>query len=272
MTKLLGVALAALSTINIMAQTVTFQSLSSPSARVSVITPESRGFTAAIQSLVEPAVLPLIEGILPFCYVLTNSSDKFIIAYSTRWTLIDSSGQATFQDRTWWNLTTLRGGDAIAPGASKFVSPIFRLGVPNVGPTGSALSRELQRMVSAFATKKSVVASLETVIFEDGSAFGTDATNAVAQAQAHLDGERRLSDLISRVTAAQGDVTKALNSLVPSPSGPRTYVSSNPPQYDERVVQRQQSLASLLVRMTPDQLEAFKQRVAKNRNLNIVKQ
>src|SRR6516162_2438129 len=91
-----------------------------PIPGIVTITPESPQFPAYIRSLADPELLPQIQAILPFCYFLQNTTAQSISAYSTRWTLTDSSGRTTFQDRTWWNLSTLRGGDAIAPGAIRF--------------------------------------------------------------------------------------------------------------------------------------------------------
>jgi hypothetical protein len=203
---------------------------------VTIIDSKSPEFMTAVTPLVDPAVFPSIQAILPFSYVLKNNTNKFIIVYSTRWTLIDSSGQVTTQDRTWWNLSTLRDGDAIAPGASRFVSPIFRLGVPRVGPTGDALSHQIERTLAQFSSKAKVETSLETVIFEDGSAVGTDATNATAQAQAYLDAERQvLDDVAARKNgeaSQQGDIKQVLSGMA---SGPRSWKMSNPPLYEAQL-------------------------------------
>jgi len=233
-----------------------------------IIRPDAPEFRAAVNCLVDPAVLSTIQPVLPFSYILRNTSNKYIVVYSTRWTLTDSTGTVTSQDRTWWNLSTLRDGDAIAPGASRLVSPMFRLGVPGAGPTGAELSQKIERTLSTFASKQTVVTSLETVVFEDGLAVGADATNATAQAQAYLDAERQIVDSIQ--TAGHAELQQALGSFV---AGARTYKMSNPPQYDESLALYRRTFASaLLARMRPSDLDRLQQNVANKRNLDIFRQ
>jgi len=85
------------------------------------------------RSLVDPAVWADIQPLLPYCYVLTNDSARTIIVYSTRWGLTDGAGRLISHDHTWWNLATLQGGDAIGPGTSRLVAPVFRLGMRGLG-------------------------------------------------------------------------------------------------------------------------------------------
>jgi hypothetical protein len=250
-----------------------FQDASLPG--VTIINSNSPEFLPAVNSLVDPTILSNIQAILPFSYVLKNNTSKFIIVYSTRWTLTDPSGQVTTQDRTGGTLSTLRDGDAIAPGASRLVSPIFRLGVRNAGPAGSALSQKIERTIAAFSSKAKVEISLETVIFEDGKAVGTDATNATAQAQACLDAERQvLEDLAAQKgsQSANADVKQLLSGQA---SGPRAWPMSNPPQYDEGLAMYRHSLATTLLRQLQqnsigtDALSQIEQSVESKRNLRI---
>jgi hypothetical protein len=242
---------------------------------VTLIVPGSAAFSAAAQSVVDPLVFADIEPLLPFCYVLRNNTDKSIIVYSTRWTLTDSLGTSTTQDATWWNLSSFRGGDAIEPGASRLVSPIFRLGVTSFGPTGSALSKQLRQTLADFNRQDKLAVSLETVIFADGTAIGTDATGAIVSARAYLDGEREVKDLFAQTMAAQGDVIQLLTNLV-GPPGARTYVS-NPPQYEESLAARKRSLANSLLHLiqpgsnAADRLKPFQQKIANKPIVRIVK-
>jgi hypothetical protein len=57
---------------------------------VTLIEANTPEFLPLVTSLVDPAVLSSIQ--LPFSYVLKNTSNKFIIVYSTRWTLITRPG------------------------------------------------------------------------------------------------------------------------------------------------------------------------------------
>lgn len=237
---------------------------------VTIIEPNSPEFHSEVASVVDPSVLSDIRAALPFLYVLKNISDKLIIVYSTRWTLTDSAGNVTTRDCNWWNLSTLRDCDAIAPGESRLVSPIFRLGVPTVGPTGTGLSRQLQRTLAAFNSKAKVETTVETVIFEDGRAFGPDATNATGQAQAYLDAEREVANALASGTAAQA--------LAAMAAGPRTFVISNPAQYHERLVYYRKNFASLLLALiqskskdVASRIDKIQENVAQKRSLNIVR-
>lgn len=238
---------------------------------VTIIEPTSPEFNSEVACVVDPAVLSDIQPVLPFSYVLKNTSDKFIILYSTRWTLTDLAGKVTTRDCNWWNLSTLRDGDAIAPGESRLVSPIFRLGVRNVGPTGSALSRQLQRTLAAFDSKTKVETRVETVIFEDGRAFGPDATTATGQAQAYLDAEREIADALGSKNAAQ--------TLTAMAAGPRSFVMSNPAQYQESLIYYRKNFASILLPLmqskstdAASRLDRVRENVAQKRSLNIVRQ
>ncbi len=256
----------------------------SPIPGVTITTPESSAFADAIQSVVDPAVLPDIRDVLQFCYVLKNNTGKFIVLYSTRWALPDASGQITPWDATWYNLATPRNGDAIAEGSSRLVSPIFRLGISGRGPTGPALAKQLQRMLLAFRSKQRIPVSLETIILEDGKAMGADATNAIARARGYLDGERQFADLVSRTVADRGDVRQLLSTLAAGPKDPRTYGLSHPPQYEEYVTLRQQNLATALLGLVPpgtaaeefpnriqERLSWIQASVAAKRNLHIAR-
>ena len=177
---------------------------------VNVIPPRSDTFAAKVNEIVDPAVLSDVQTILPFTYILQNSSDKNIIAYAGRWILTDDGGHVTTTIATWWNLSTLKGGDAIAPGESRLVSPIFRLGIRNYGPTGTALQRQVQRFASSVSSKVRVELFVDSVIFEDGKAFGPDLTNTAARAQAFLDAERAVANApSSELAVAASQATTA---------------------------------------------------------------
>jgi hypothetical protein len=151
--------------------------------------------------------------------------------------------------------------------------------VGNAGPTAAALTRQIQQTLSIFASKPHIEISLETVIFEDGSAFGTDATNATAQAQAYLDAERQVaSALPSGAVTTVGSANEVLNTMA-AVSGRRRYQLSNPPQYDESLALYKQSLASALVKLTESKsgdavsrIDKFQKNVASKQSLSIYRQ
>jgi len=117
---------------------------------------------------------------------------------------------------------------------------------------------------------------LETVIFDDGTAIGRDATNAVAQAKGYLDAERQVSDLVSQTIAAGGDLVQLLTGLMPAQPKSRTYQGSSPPGYDDTLRRHRQTVSSLLLRGiqlgNPDPVETFHRNVGAKRHLNIVLQ
>jgi len=65
---------------------------------VTIIESNSPEFHSEVASVVDPTLLSDIQPVPPFSYVLKKTSDKFIIVYSTRWTLTDSTGKITTRD------------------------------------------------------------------------------------------------------------------------------------------------------------------------------
>jgi len=177
------------------------------------------------------------------------------------------------QDATWCNLASFRGGDAIEPGSDRLVSPILRLGMSRVGPSGDGLSKQLRQVLADFGTKSRVNVSLETIVFSDGSVIGPDRTNAAAQARAYLDAERQIANLISGTQASGGDVAQALNGLA-NPQDSKIYLSF-PPTYEESLANKTRQLASLLlhsVQTRPDAVDGllgFKKNVDGKRHMRI---
>ena len=236
---------------------------------VEVIYPRSDQFAAAIKTTVDPAVLPDIQDLLPFTYVLRNISNKTIIAYSSRWTLTDAMGHVNTTNATWWNLSTLTGGDVIEPKDARLVSPIFRLGVRSYGPTGATLQRQVERFASLFGSKSGVELSIDTVIFDDGTAFGPDLTNTVARAQAFLDAERQVADKSSFEIAKSLASTRPANRFTPL---------SNPPTYQECLAHYRRLILDGLSQVsianksdTSTTLSSLRHNVERKRGLAIVK-
>ncbi len=250
-----------------------FNSTSIPG--VNVIPPRSETFNAKVNEIVDPAVLSDIQGILPFTYILQNSSDKTVIAYAGRWVLTDSDGHITTTYATWWNLSTLKGGDAIAPGESRLMSPIPRLGIKNYGPTGTALRNQVQRFASLFSSKAQVELAVDSVVFDDGKAFGPNLTNTAARAQAFLDAERAVAD------APPSQIVAAATAAVAPQTGSARIVSplSDPPTYSEALIHYQQRILTSLGQTAAisqadaqAKLVAFRQKIAPKRSLKIIKQ
>jgi hypothetical protein len=123
--------------------------------------------------------------VYPYSFILGNSTALTIIAFGARWTCVDASGTVRTHDRVWSNLANFTGGNAVAPGATRLVTPVLSWD-PNL--TSSALAKAM----APFKNQRAVTASLEAVILRDGTAAGPDANNTIPRIQARLDAERQV--------------------------------------------------------------------------------
>jgi hypothetical protein len=152
--------------------------------------------------------------ILKYCYFIRNDFEETIVSYSTRWTRSSTSTVPQSFDATWWDLDTLRGGDTIAPGELRLVTPIYGLGVRDAD-ISVTIQEQVKRFLLDHDSAKAVKVSLDSIILEDGRAFGPDRGQAVAGAQAHIDVRKHLSrGLLERL--ARGDSREQVDSWLSS--------------------------------------------------------
>ena len=152
---------------------------------IQVIPYDSPGFRDELaKAVTASATGPEDEDFYPFCYILRNGTNKHVALYSTGITIMGALDKPVAGTYTWRNLQTFRGGDAIAPGASRLVSPVYRL--------GSAKNDILKKLQAQEQRSEGVTISVEAILFDDGTFVGPDTRGMVESARGYLDAEREL--------------------------------------------------------------------------------
>lgn len=140
-----------------------------------------------------------VRDMLPYSAIVRNGTPKSIVAYTLSWTTTDETG------KTYADYRTVCGTDdidsQIAPNTDKLITV---LNSPNEDVTGY-LERFQHEMLRI---------TLESVMFDDGSTAGRDASQSMAQVKASLKSE---FDLLHSVLARdRGSIISWLQRLVDS--------------------------------------------------------
>jgi hypothetical protein len=136
---------------------------------------------------------PDVARLWPFSFVVTNSTNKKIVALTARWTWYDSSGQErhlTHMTDSLYLVTV----PVTNPGARILVTPSFMMpeSAPKAGFTGAA--SDIRGDAERFEKSAIVKADLDVVIFEDGLVVGPDQSQTIAQIQSR----KQAADSIGR--------------------------------------------------------------------------
>lgn len=191
---------------------------------VQLIGVASPDFRSLLSTAVGYKPVPELEPALPFSTVLRNNTDRRIIAYTVRWACTARSGAVQYNDRTTWNLFSMRGGDAIDPHTNRFVSLVFNFQIRSIS-TDSVAQNLLSNEVETLRECREVAILLDAVVFSDGLLIGPDATQTEARVRAWFDSEKDLlTDLASKQGTAEAEVTdwlrEAANAKSRAPIGP----------------------------------------------------
>lgn len=161
-----------------------------------------------------------ISGVLPYSFVLRNSSGHGIIAYSARWLTTDVSGHIETVDRVWANLQTQSGGGAIAASSDRLVMPLPQLAPSNSSTSVSRFLGAVDNVRRSFAKQATITVSLELAILDNGLALGSDAANVMQEITSKMDVERELSaGVIAAAQQGQSAVIAYLQKLADGPRG-----------------------------------------------------
>lgn len=146
---------------------------------------------------------PDIARLRPFSAVLTNVSEKNIVALTLQWTLSDSSSQQrvlNYRTDSLFPLSLSLSSGPIAPvGENILVTPSFLLreSVLKSGAGFITVGKATVRSdAERFETSSAVRVDLDTIIFEDGQVCGADRSNTVAQIQARKSAADALSSAV----------------------------------------------------------------------------
>jgi hypothetical protein len=142
-----------------------------------------------------------LDILLPYTPLIKNDSDKEVIAYSVRWICTDTNGKTGASEANIFNFSTLRPGSNLPPHKSRLVSLIQGLGMGH--PQLTQGRGDAERTVALFQKQRSIVISLEAVVFEDGSTAGRDRNHWIPRWKAYLDAERDAYGHVSQSSPAE---------------------------------------------------------------------
>jgi hypothetical protein len=199
------------------AQTVTLASGEWKDRGINLAYSPTGSFENLAPSTISASAIGYLNPLYPFSFTLENTADKIVIAFSVRWTCTDPRGVVRTHDRTISNLHTFTGGQAIAPRTVRLVTPVMTLSNLSVVPDAQskAASSSVTEALRMLQGQRSVVISLESVIFDDGAATGTDANGAITQIRARLDAERSLLEGLTEAWQRSGTSAGVMAFLEP---------------------------------------------------------
>ena len=171
----------------------------------------SPDFMKEVQKLLEPDLVAQAQSILPYSIVLKNDTGEYVWGFSVLYTFPDSlapSGNARKRA-----ISPSGGGPAdrsrmLAPGASFLITPISGFlassgdaaGNRRVVPAnrGESLKTMIQQFISNDGNGR-VEASVEAVIFEDGTLIGPDGAKMVNRVNSKINGNKDLIDILTNL-------------------------------------------------------------------------
>jgi hypothetical protein len=161
-----------------------------------------------------------ISPVLPYSFVLRNTSAQTIVAYSARWTTTDADGHVRTHDMVWANLQTLSGGSAIAPSSDRLVMPLQQLAPSSSSKSIARFSATIDNVQKMFGNQAKIAVSLEVTIADNGLALGSDSGNVIQQISSRIDAQREVfSGIIAAGQNGQSAVIEYLQNLANGPRG-----------------------------------------------------
>jgi hypothetical protein len=215
------------------AQTVTFlQGDWEKSGIIVVPYDPSPGFAVAARSSA-PGVLSQsavdISSVLPYSFILRNTSARTIVAYSARWATSDANGQVRTHDMTWENVQTLSGVSVIVPASDRLVMPVQQLAPPGSPSSMAKFSAAIDNVRKLFTNQAKIAVSLEAVIADNGVALGSDSGNTIQRISSRIDAQREVfSGIIAAGQNGQSAVITYLQNLADGPRGSLIAASRQP--------------------------------------------
>lgn len=137
---------------------------------------------------------PSVDALLPYSAMLINGTKKRLVFYSVRWTSTTPGGATKHDDRMYYNLSTLRGGYAVAAGGNCLVSFLDALNKPLRGEELDEFNRKFQqsRVDLEFKQQSNLVITLDLAIFSDGEVVGPNLSGSLMHARVRLDAAREI--------------------------------------------------------------------------------
>jgi hypothetical protein len=222
-----------------------------------------------------------IEVTKPFSLFVRNNSPKAVIAYRVRWDSIQPDGTITTHIRTQAEPDVLLGGDApsrnavtdnagvaIRSNSSRYVSVASSVDqfeesgiMSGVGRDSSAISdpSQIQRMGAEknsaaliellgleLKNSESLTATLDVVVFEDGSFAGPDSLNYIDQLRALISAKRQLLDSALAAARQNKPLGKVYDNFQTIADEPETSIRADSKSSDYYKFYRQEFAKELL--------------------------
>jgi hypothetical protein len=145
------------------------------------------------------------DVLLPYSVLMTNHSERKMMAYSLTWRCRDNAGKVVSQNITRWDFRTFSKLD---PGSSKLFSI-----VAGVGTRSTDSVERIRTFADFYRQQKSINVQLDLVVFADGRAAGPDPDLWLPKLRAWMEAERDLHAAVAALHT-QGEVESLVESAV----------------------------------------------------------
>ena len=157
--------------------------------------------------------------LLRYAVVLKNTTSRAIIAYYVRWRFVDANGEVTTSGIEGKSFPS---GGSIPPHGAKFLSCDSGIGLGRGRPiVMSGRVKDLwDRRLQFYPAQRSIEASVELAVFDDGTAVGPDGAGRLPILKAWMDAERDFARMalaensaVSLRQRVQGALDQGLDAL-----------------------------------------------------------
>jgi len=217
---------------------------------VSVTFFSSPEFNALVSKAISNQVRPSVAGILPYSLFIHNNSGKSIVGYGIRWKTISPSGDPMTYNEVVFDRVDLK--PVIPRSGYLFLSPL-PLSTENVAkaaPLSAETVQQVQAKVEELQSQASVVASVEVILFSDGTSLGPDHGAVALMLKRMIQAEL---DLYKRVDQAGASGLPGILQDLPSEAGKKIQSRS----YSHFQVQTGRELARVMNASGTDAVIAF---------------
>jgi hypothetical protein len=144
-----------------------------------------------------------LDVLLPYAPLIKNETDRHIIAYSAHWECTDTTGRVGRNKVAIYDFSAFPSRTDLPPGGAWLVSTIPGLGSPTL--RYSDISDQVNHLMSLFMRQRTIVISLDAVLFDDGTAVGPDPDHWISKWKAQIDAERDVYGALAAATSASID-------------------------------------------------------------------
>jgi hypothetical protein len=181
---------------------------------VSVYAPGSPQFSETLSKLVDPADMGKIGALLPLCLVVKNGTGRYLAGITVVYTvpeMIAADGEP-FRIRESARTALRDRSQMFAPGDLRLVSPVYQLqgtigdnGAVRLKPIVDEDTLRLMELRSEQYGSRKLVASVDSIVTEDGYLYGPDEGKLLPEFNARLRAE---SDLKNEVLPLRGEALR----------------------------------------------------------------